>query len=264
MTIEPCPDPDCLADVPVTAWDTLVGLPVRCPKCGAWSGPQWTLKRLLILVLASLFVNALVLFFVVRPLRALLLIGMYVATVVLLLSAADPDGNGALFGSAMVLVILGPACLVAIEYVQHQQLFQPRMVYVISSVTPDMEKIRNELEIAIYHHADRLQYLEKGGYALAVLQAALTSLEGRWLDLSISVVLIGLAYSVRAHESRTFSVQVVLLGIAAGFRLSSLTLPITVTLLGLSMLGTTISLSRLRRVRATIPLPPAEHLKDGS
>jgi hypothetical protein len=260
MSSEPCPDPDCLSDVPVSGWDTLVGLPVRCPKCGMWSGPQWTPKRLAILAVVSLFLNALVLFFVVKPLRALFLIGMYAATIVMLMSAADPDGP--LFATGMILIILGPACLVAIEYLHHQDLMRPRMVVVVSSAEPDMEKVRNELEIAIYHREDRLRYLEKTGYAIAALHAVLTVLSGRWLELTISFVLIGLAYSVRANESKAFSVLVMLFGIAILSRPVRLALPIGVILLGIGMLATTISLSRLRRMRATIPLPPAEHLKD--
>lgn len=123
MTTEPCAS--CLKDVRVTAWDKLAGLPVRCGSCGAWRGPRWTVTRLVVLIVASLFVNVLVFFFIVRPGRALGLIVMYVAIVAfVLISAADL--NEAFFSVVVLLAMLAPACLVAVEYFHHERVLLPR------------------------------------------------------------------------------------------------------------------------------------------
>ena len=119
MTNEPCAH--CLKDVRVTAWDKLVGLPVRCGSCGAWSGPRWTATRLVVLIVASLCLNVLVLFFIVRPGRALSLIVMYVVIVAILLTSAA-GLNEAVFGVMALLAWVAPACLVAIEYFHHERV----------------------------------------------------------------------------------------------------------------------------------------------
>ena len=123
MTNEPCAH--CHEAVRVTAWDKLIGLPVRCPSCGAWSGPRWTAWRLVVLIVASLFLNVLVFFFIVRPGRALSLIGMYVVIVVILLTSAAAL-NEAVFSVMALLAWIAPACLVAVEYFHHERVMLRR------------------------------------------------------------------------------------------------------------------------------------------
>ncbi len=77
--LDPCPY--CLTDVRISTWDTLVGLPVECPSCGMTSGPPWSANRLIAVLALSVVLNALVLFLVTRPLRAMVLIATYSAAV---------------------------------------------------------------------------------------------------------------------------------------------------------------------------------------
>jgi hypothetical protein len=197
---------------------------------------------LVLVAFVSLFANALVLFFVARPARAFLLLCVYVASVMSLISASAAAGSDTLFATAMTLIILGPACLAGIEYYWHAVALRqgPVLVRIVPAAeidsgisagsqatrdsprffgTRELEELRNELEIAIFHRKDRIALLTKLSYFAAALQAVLAALEGAWFDLSISLVLIALAYTIRAHESRVFAVVYSLFGflIAADF-----------------------------------------------
>lgn len=263
---EPCPY--CLADVRVTRWDNVMDMAVRCPHCGAHFGPHWTPRRLLVLAFASLFVNALVLFFVARPGRALLLICVYAASIFALFTMAQSTNSEVLFGTAMLCTIVGPACIAAIEYVQHElalaRNLRPRIV-----VVDTLEQFRNEVEIAIFHQKDQIALATKCSYAVAALLAVTVALEGAWILFSISLLMIALAHTIEAHESRPFAIAYTLFGLTvAGWTLATgnqslgISLPILITGLGVLFTVRCFRLARLRRLRSTIPLGPAEHLRD--
>jgi hypothetical protein len=289
MAHEPCPY--CLFDVRVTAWDHLVGLAVRCPKCGASSGPAWGPNRMVLVAFLSLFANALVLFLVTRPGRAFLLLCVYAASVMSIVAAFTASGSETLLATAVTLIILGPACLAGIEYYWHAVALRqgPVLATVVPTAaerdseigadsprffgTRELEYFRNELEIAIFHKKDRIELLTKLSYFAAALQAVLAGLEGAWFDLSISLVLIALAYTIRAHESRVFSAVYTLFGflivvdfvhraINRGVNRTTLGLPVLIITLGVGLTATCFSLARLRRLRERIPLEPAAHLQD--
>lgn len=264
--IEPCPY--CFHDVRVTAWDHLIGLAVQCPNCGESSGPSWTAKRLIVIAIGGLFVNALILFLVTRPLRALFLIAVYVASIATLFKMASTFGSEALENTALICVLLGPILLASIEFLWHAaelRVKRPRT----SSPPPRpfvgtraQELIRNELEIAIYHAKGQIELTAKLSYFAAFLNGVLAGLSHRWLDLIISLLVVGLAYTAKTHESRVFAAIQVLLGFALIALRAELSVTIAMTFLGIGMLGQCLWLARLRRLRSRIPLEPAEHLRD--
>ncbi len=298
MTNEPCPY--CLFDVTVTRWDHLVGLAVRCPKCGAHSGPSWSPSRLVLVAFASLVLNALVLFIVARPARALLLLVVYVASVASLVAASMAVESDALLFTVIFAILLGPTCIAGIEYYWHAEALRKGAILDLDSAmgdssslagddslgseaiddpegprflgSRDMERLRNEVEIAIFHKQDRVDLLAKLSYFVALLQAALALLNNEWLDVALSLLLIALAYTVKSHESRVFAVAYTLFGIAIavefihrsinGKELANASLPGAVIILGLGMSEACFSLARLRRLREHIPLEPAAHLQD--
>jgi hypothetical protein len=251
---------------------------------------------LVLVAFVSLFANALVLFFVARPARAFLLLCVYVASVMSLISASAAAGSDTLFATAMTLIILGPACLAGIEYYWHAVALRqgPVLVRIVPAAeidsgisagsqatrdsprffgTRELEELRNELEIAIFHRKDRIALLTKLSYFAAALQAVLAALEGAWFDLSISLVLIALAYTIRAHESRVFAVVYSLFGVLIAADVvhrsinrsddrTSLGLPVLIITLGVGLTAACFSLARFRRLRERIPLEPAAHLQD--
>ncbi len=85
--------------------------------------------------------------------------------------------------------------------------------------TNDMERLRNEVEIAIYHRVDRLALLEKCCYAMSLLIAATGALSKDWIAVALAAVLAGFAYTARAHESRLFAIGDVVCGAAAALDL---------------------------------------------
>lgn len=294
MSHEPCPY--CLNDVAVTWWDHVIGLAVLCRNCGAYAGPRWSTTRLVIVSVASLFLNALVLFFVTRPVRAFFLIVMYGATVAALWAAFRASTNEAFVLTAASVVIIGPACLAASEYHQHRALLRRRPLIVVVTTpeqevaggdaddagmeesvprfagTNELERQRNELEIAIFHHKDRLRLTANMSYFVATLQALLAVPDKQWSELTISLLLVGLAYSVKAHESRVFAGLYAFFGMvvacnygyryyAGGAEPPSMALPAALVFQGVVMIATTVSLRHLRRLRAGIPLEEAAHLK---
>jgi hypothetical protein len=281
---EPCPY--CFHDVRVTWWDHVIGLAVRCPSCGASSGPNWTGKRLLVVAIGGLFVNALILFLVTRPLRALFLIGVYVASIATLLRIAAAIDSEPLTDTAMVCLLLGPIVLACIEFFWHASALQVRPSRVSLAWSRErppppppflgtnaQERIRNELEIAIFHATDQLELTAKFSYFAAFLNGVLAALSARWLDLIISLLVVGIAYTAKTHESRLFASLYTLLGfLLAGLmahrltgshaETSELSVPVVVTFLAVGMLGECLWLARLRRARSRILLEPAEHLRD--
>lgn len=285
---EPCPY--CFHDVRVTWWDHVIGLAVRCPSCGASSGPNWTAKRLLVIAVGGLFLNALILFLVTRPLRAVFLIAVYVASILTLFQMAASLGSEPLANTAGVCLILGPVVLGFIEFHWHAKALQVRPSHVDLAWQPprrDEPKappppfigtrgqalIRNELEIRIFHAKDQIEWLAKLSYFAAFLNAGLAAIDGRWLELIPSLLVIGLAYTAKTHESRPVAAVYALFGllliglvvrrmIQSHAESSDLNLPVLVTFLALGMLGQCLWLARLRRMRSRIPLEPAEHLRD--
>jgi hypothetical protein len=281
MAFEPCPY--CSSDVRVTWWDHALGLATHCGVCGAYSGPRWSTKRLFAAIFASLFANALVLFLVARPFRALVLIGVHVGCVAALFAAASASQSEALFNTALVAIILGPMCIAVSEFYWHARELQQGPLAVPEEPpvedgpqffgTNELTEIRNELEIAIYHVVQRIKLLANASYVLAALEAVLAVLGGHWLELSISFVVCGLAYSIQVHESRFFSICYVLFGIALaaefvrqgihhdenGF---SGALPLWVLIFGFAFTSATFALTRLRLARSRIAMEPAEHLRD--
>jgi|GEM_PF-3093511 len=292
MATEPCPY--CFFDVRVTWWDQALGFAIRCPRCGASSGPPWGVNRLVLTIFASLLINGLILFLVARPVRALSLLAVYVASVAALIAACIGVENDAFTGTAMCAFLLGPACLAVIEYRWHAVALRQLPVLPRSAaedepaaacgetvVLPeqprflgirDLERLRNEVEIAIFHKKDRIELLAKISYFAAGLQAVMAALNNAWLDVSMSLLLVGLAYTVRAHESRTFSVIYSFFGllIAAEFVRRSahgddsiaFGLALFIIVLGLGFTVQSFSLHRLRRFREGIHLEPADHLRD--
>jgi hypothetical protein len=254
-------------------------------------------NRLVLVAFASLFVNALVLFFVARPIRALLLLAVYVTSVVSLFAASSASGNDALFTTAMCALLLGPGCIAGIEYYWHSAALRQGPVLSKDTQsssgdqassgdsaqskepspaslprflgTRDLEYVRNQLEIAIFHRKDRIDLLAKLSYFAAALQSVLAALDKAWFDLSVSLLLIGLAYTIKAHESRVVAVVYTLFGglVAAEFIRcsvppSAVSLPVLISMLGISFSAASFSLARLRRLRQRIPLEPAAHLRD--
>ncbi|PYQ26538.1 MAG: hypothetical protein DMF56_24270 [Acidobacteria bacterium] len=250
---------------------------------------------------ASLLVNGLVIFLVARPARALVLLIFYVGSVAGLIAASSASQSDGLFFTALVAVILGPMCISAVEYYWHAKyladapIVASRWAASQSSLdqlpdssdkatafvqpapqflgTADMERLRNEIEIAIFHHTDRLAFLAAFSYFVASLCAGVALLENNWVSLSCSFILSGLAYSAKTHESRVFALLYValaagifanavrnsVLGVDDG---SSWQIAFAIFVLGLGTTATTVALARLRRIRRRIPLKPAEHLRD--
>ena len=263
----------------VGRWDNMLGLAKQCRSCGAWSGPRWTVKRLGIVIAASIFANILVLFFITRPLRALCLTIVYVASVAGLFAAADAMHNEALVMTAMIAIVMGPACLAAIEFLWHDVELargprigkrkpppRPRVVL-------EMEQFRNELEIAIHHSKERIAFLANATYFVAALDAVLVALDSRWIELTVPLILAGLAYSIRAHECRAWAIAFTAFGAGHAvwyivLRIERATEPpswlllLGIIALGIAMIEATIRLARLRRIRAQVPLGPAAHLQD--
>lgn len=255
---------------------------------------------MILMVFASFFINGLVLFLMARPVRALSLLGVYVASVVTLMAACTAVQNEALFTTTMCSMILGPACLTAIEHHWHVvALRQPPVLPVLSTAAGDetadiaaddqvadlikaasprfigirqLEELRNAVEIAVFHKKDSIEFLAKLSYFAAGLDAVMAALDRAWLDVSISLLLVGLTYTVRAHESRTFSIIYILFGLliagefvqraAHGIDSMTLGLPVLIITLGVSLTVHCFALARLRRFRARIHLEPADHLRD--
>lgn len=249
---------------------------------------------MLLTIFASLFVNGLVLFLVARPVRALSLLAVYAASVAALIAACIAVENEAFTATAMCAVFFGPACLTAIEYHWHAVALRQLPVLhapaaedeaaaadaeaAVASERPrflgtrDLERLRNEVEIAIFHHKDHIELLAKLSYFAAGLQVLMAALDRAWLDVSLSLLLIGLAYTVRAHESRTFSILYVLFGLLTaaefvrrstrGDETIALGFPVFVVLIGLALSVRCFSLHRLRRFRERIHMEPADHLRD--
>ncbi len=290
MAYEPCPY--CFTATRVTWWDHAVGLSVECPSCRAHSGPPWTLRRLVLVALGSLFLNALVLFAVARPLKAAALIAFYAATVAALLLAATSTGSDAVLATAFVAAILGPACIAATEYIWHAlDLERGRLVSRVASAehavqryaaapddgprfvgTAEMQIIRNELEIAIYHREEQLKILAYAAYATSAIGAVLAVIEKQWLEAAFVCILFGVAYTAAAHESRIFAVAYTLAGVALVVRFFSpavggghapggLSLPFAAVAIGVGLTRVLFSIMLLRRIREQIPLGPAEHLQ---
>ena len=244
---------------------------------------------------ASLLINGLVIFFVARPARAFVLLVFYVGTIAGLIAASSASQSDGLFFTALVAIILGPMCICGVEYYWHtKNLVDAPFVAAQwaagqSSIdvqapaferpaprfigTVDMERLRNELEIAIFHHTDRLAFLAAFSYFVALLNAGIALLENDWLSVAGSFILGGLAYSAKTHESRVFAFLYVALaaGIFANAVRSSVLgvdqgsnwqLAFVIFVLGLGTTATTVALARLRRIRRRIPLEPADHLRD--
>lgn len=295
MAYDPCSY--CLSEVRVTWWDQIIGLATQCPKCGGYSGPPWTPNRLIIAAFASLVVNALVLIFFARPLRAIVLIVLYVASVAALFAGSSASGNDGLFFTALVAVAVGPVCIAAIEYFWHAlELEQGPLrsieveegedtpddaalpVTTIEHAAPtflgtaDLERFRNHLEIAIFHQVSSLDLMAKGAYVISLLSFLLAILNRHWVDVSVAAVLAGLAYSAREHESRIFALAYASAGVALLVRFihtliqgvddPSLSMVVAVLVCGILMIRSTVVLAKLRRIRSRIHLPPAEHLAD--
>jgi hypothetical protein len=251
---------------------------------------------LIAIVFASFFINGLALFLVARPLRALSLLAVYAASIVTLMAACNAVQNEALFTTTMCSMILGPAVLTAIEHHWHAVALRQLPVLPVTVAaaddetaaasadavvrpepprflgTRDLERLRNDVEIAIFHRKDHIELLAKLSYFAAGLQAVMAALSHAWLDVSISLLLVGLAYTVRAHESRAFSIIYVCFGLltaadfvrrsARGDDTIAMGFPVLVIVLGLGLSVRCFSLYRLRRFRARIHLEPADHLRD--
>jgi hypothetical protein len=232
-----------------------------------------------VVIFASIFANILVLFFITRPFRALFLAIVYAASIAGLFAAAAATSNNALVSTAEIALVIGPACLAVIEYIWHEiELGRGPLVGAPEPaprhrIVLEMEQFRNELEIAIYHQKERIAFLANWTYFVAFLDAVLVALDSRWLELAVPLILVGLAYSVRAHESRAWAVAFTAFG--AGHAVwyvmrwfesaaepPSWPFLLGVFGLGVAMIDATIRLARLRRIRAQIPLAPAAHLQD--
>lgn len=296
MATDPCPY--CLTEVRVSWWHQVAGLATECPRCGAFSGPPWALGRLILAVVASLFLNGLVLFLVARPIRALGLLIFHIATVAGLFAAATATNSEAMMNTAFVAILLGPAVLASVEFHWHAVELSrgPRITNATEEAdttspeavtsesehvaeeprflgSTELEHLRNELEIAIYHQVDALSWAAYSGYALSLLTLLLAILDHQWLETSIALLLAGIANTANAHESRLFSVLYSLAGALLILRFAweqahgveqsgGYGLPIAAFLVGLGLAKCTFTLSRLRRLRRQIHLEPAAHLLD--
>lgn len=296
METDPCPY--CLTDVRVSWWHQVAGLATRCTRCGAFSGPPWAFGRLMLAIVASLFLNGLVLFLVARPTRALGLLIFHIATVVGLFAAATATNSEALMNTTFVAILLGPAVLSSVEFHWHavelargpritnstepEEATSPDVVTSEPAHPPEeprflgtveLEHLRNDLEIAIYHQVDALSWAAYSAYALSLLTLLLAILDHQWLDTSIALLLAGIAHTARAHESRLFAVVyslsgALLIGRFAWGQANGIEqpggygLPIAALLVGLGLAKCTFTLSRLRRLRRQIHMEPAAHLRD--
>lgn len=221
----------------------------------------------------SLLLNALVLFFVTRPLRALVLIVTYAAVAfatLTLMARFDNDVTSTLFG---IVMFLGPVTLVVIEFFRHEKQLAGRTVFVRVEDenaphflgTNDMERLRNEVEIAIFHRVDRIALITKCCYAMAALDSAMAALDRDWIGVAFALVAAGVAYTCRAHESRVFAIGYVVVGAVAtwhGLRYDMAALLSAPLFLGGSLVVMTFKLARLRRMRERMLYVEAEHLKD--
>lgn len=199
----------------------------------------------------------------------------------------------------MIAMVLGPACIAAIEYVWHAvdlergPLVRPGNA-VAPSVEPaaneedthdiasrgaprfvgttEMQAIRNELEIAIFHHEEQLKILAYGAYFIPAVGAVLGALQKQWLDVAFMIILVGVAHTAAVHESRAFAVAYALAGVTLVIRLFSLgegggdppggfSLPVAAFAIGVGLSRVLFRITALRRSRKRIPLDPAEHLQ---
>lgn len=270
---EPCPY--CLTDVRVTRWDQFFNLATRCPRCGLHSGPRWTGAALAWTILASVFLNGLVFFTVARPLRALALLAIEAVAVAGLLAAAGATHNDHFAETAGLFLLLAPAVGVVSEFYWHDAALSrgARVVVAPAAAHLTREQLRNELEIAIHHGTDALALGAKLTYAFVLLTAALDASESDWLAVIAALLIAGCIRSATSHESKPFAVAAMVVAgtwLCRGFasflrpggewRAIEAPLVFLCGAMGITLL--LIRLAHLRALRAQIPLPPAEHLRD--
>ncbi|HVR40785.1 MAG TPA: hypothetical protein VMU84_16965, partial [Thermoanaerobaculia bacterium] len=157
---------------------------------------------------------------------------------------------------------------------KRQRLTSREVILFLQSMDAEqLMKFRNDLEISTYHVRDELMWLRRGAFALAAIHAGLSLLARDYASLVVPLLVVGLAYSAKEHESRAFAAILTLLGGALFFdfprRLFGgaptekwISVPIGVTACGLYFLVAVTKLRNLKSWRSLIPLPPAEHLKD--
>jgi hypothetical protein len=148
------------------------------------------------------------------------------------------------------------------------------IVFIQSLDRPDLEKLRNELEIQIYHAESHLGFLAKYSWFVCAVAAGLALLNKDVLALIVAIVVAGLAYTMRSIESRRAAFLLALVGALTAadvpYRLMAAQQPhevsigfvISIVFLGFSAAKTIFRLKNLRAFRALIPLPPAPHLQD--
>jgi hypothetical protein len=130
------------------------------------------------------------------------------------------------------------------------------------------------VEIAIYHAEESLAFLVKYSWFVCAVAAVIGLVSKDVVLLILTLVIAGLAYTIRSLRSRKvallFSVAGVLVALDVPYRLLTpnkphdllLAFALSVVFLGVYAGQTVVRLSNLQAFRALIPLGPAQHLQD--
>jgi hypothetical protein len=148
------------------------------------------------------------------------------------------------------------------------------IVFVQSQEPAALEQLRNNLEIGIYHAEEHLVFLVKYTWFYCALSAFVAFLGKDVVALIVTLVVAGLAYTMKSLSSRNTAIGLIVVGILIGvdvpYRLLTPGQPHTLlaafalgaVFLGADAAKTIGRLNKLRALRSLIPLPPARHLQE--
>ena len=182
--------PHCHAEVPVTRWDKMMGFTTRCPNCTRWAGQHWSAKRLLITLIGGLVINGFIFFFVMRPLRALMLFITYVGIIAV---AVSVDGKlHRDVWSTFSTFIFFPALYAAWYYVAHERELDGPPLLAVEPYTNAAERTEG---IQVYQRLENLKVAARATYSLALLDAIQVMIDRRWIALILPLIAAGLAHA---------------------------------------------------------------------
>jgi hypothetical protein len=148
------------------------------------------------------------------------------------------------------------------------------LVFIQSLELSELEALRNDIEINIYHAQQHLAFLVKYAWFVCAIAAFVALLDKDVVALILAVVVAGLAYSIQSLKSKkvalTLAVSGVLIALDIPYRLLTpdkphelmLAFALGVVFLGVAAAQTVVRLTNLQAFRALIPLGPAKHLQD--
>lgn len=158
--------------------------------------------------------------------------------------------------------------------VQKLPTLRDAIVFIQSLDGRQLETLRNEVEISIYHAEDQLSFEAKYAWFVCAIAAFVGVLGKDAIALIVCLIVAGFAYTVRSLESRRVALVLLALGALVAVDLPykilapgqphelEIAFAVNVVLLGAASARTVSRLRNLRAFRSLIPLPPAKHLED--